>query len=31
MQHQIEEHSRQHLNKYDEITGTKDLEGVEVA
>jgi len=31
MQHQIEEHSRQHLNKYDEIAGTKDLKGVEVA
>jgi len=31
MQHQIEEHARQHLNKYDEITGTKGLEGVEVA
>jgi len=31
MQHQIEEHSRQHLNKYDEIAGTRDLKGVDVA
>jgi transposase-like protein len=31
MQNEIEEHSRQHLNIYDEIIGTKDLKGVEVA